>query len=196
MGKFDTKYGVQISSLLEGVTFQAERRNLFLLDDGVFSALLEEGMQDAEPNVDDENGEKFYERRILCIAVVQTSIAMTTKTESELIDALCTGSYLMGFLAGMPESRTACICPACIIKNHQSGNGMKGADKRHAPMRELEKWTVEQREIGDVRTANKAAHEMKNAVIQYGKTIGATLSDENAQRTIAEWLRKPAKLSV
>ncbi|MFT5962404.1 MAG: hypothetical protein ACI8WM_002748 [Burkholderiaceae bacterium] len=196
MGKFDKKYGAQISNLEKEVTFQAERRNLFLLDDGVFSMLFDEGTQDFSPNSDADNGEQIYERRMLCIAVVQMAIASTTKDEADLIDALCTGNWLVGCLGFMPESRIPGICPACIIKNHQSDNGAKGADKRHAPMRELEKWAVEQRKIGDARTANKAAHEMKDAVIQYGKTIGATLSDENAQRTIAEWLRKPKKLSV
>ena len=56
-------------------------------------------------------------------------------------------------------------------------------------MRELEDWMMQRYREGKWRSANKAAHELKAIVIEYGKTIGAYLTEENAQRTIADWIR-------
>ncbi len=71
-----------------------------------------------------------------------------------------------------------------------SALGKRGSDKRHAPMQELKTWAVTKYRAGTWRSANKAAHTLKDAVIEHGKTIGADLSPDNAQRTIAEWFRK------
>ena len=68
--------------------------------------------------------------------------------------------------------------------------GAKGAAKRHAPYVKLRAWTVEKYRAGEWPSANKAAHELKDSVIAHGRTIGANLTAENAQRTIAEWIRK------
>lgn len=71
--------------------------------------------------------------------------------------------------------------------------GQKGALMRHAPMSALRKWAIirYKQEVWD--SANKAAHALKDEIIIYGKTINAILSNENAQRTIAEWFRKADK---
>ncbi|MGQ5488793.1 hypothetical protein ACUH78_08070 [Thauera sp. ZXT1-4] len=70
--------------------------------------------------------------------------------------------------------------------------GAIGAAKRHTPMKKLREWTVEQYRAGEWPSANKAAHDLKESVMAHGRTIGANLSPENAQRTIAEWMRKSA----
>lgn len=70
--------------------------------------------------------------------------------------------------------------------------GAKGAAKRHAPYAKLRAWTVEKYRAGKWPSANKAAHDLKDSVIAHGRTIGANLTEENAQRTIAEWIRKSA----
>jgi hypothetical protein len=77
--------------------------------------------------------------------------------------------------------------------------GKSGADKRHAPMKELREWTIEQYKAGNWiaknESANKAAHDLKEKVLAQGKIINpelAILSEQNAQRTIAEWIRKSA----
>ncbi len=67
--------------------------------------------------------------------------------------------------------------------------GTAGAKKRHAPMAELRKWAVEQYRKGTWRSANQAAHVLKAAIIAHGRSINAHLSEENAQRTIADWFR-------
>jgi len=67
--------------------------------------------------------------------------------------------------------------------------GRLGSKKRHAPMAALRKWTIEKYQAGTWKSANQAAFIMKNEVIAYGRTIGAHLSEENAQRTIGEWIR-------
>lgn len=70
--------------------------------------------------------------------------------------------------------------------------GAIGAAKRHMPMRKLRAWAVEQYRAGNRQSANKAAHDLKDSVMAHGRRINANLSPENAQRTIAEWIRKSA----
>lgn len=71
-----------------------------------------------------------------------------------------------------------------------SALGKKGANKRHGPMQSLREWAVEKYRAGKWQSANQAAYELKESVIAHGRTIGATLTNENAQRTIADWFRK------
>lgn len=71
-----------------------------------------------------------------------------------------------------------------------SSMGKAGAQKRHAPMTALRSWAIEKYKAGDWQSANQAAHKLKDSVIKHGRTINAVLSEENAQRTIAEWFRK------
>lgn len=71
-----------------------------------------------------------------------------------------------------------------------SKQGKSGANKRHAPMAMLKARTIKRYREGDWPSANKAAHALKRIVMEYGKTIGAHLTEENAQRTIANWIRK------
>ena len=71
-----------------------------------------------------------------------------------------------------------------------SALGKAGAQKRHAPMVELRSWALRKYSMGHWNSANQAAHELKDSVINHGRTINAHLSEENAQRTIAEWFRR------
>lgn len=71
-----------------------------------------------------------------------------------------------------------------------SALGKAGARKRHAPMRDLEKWAVDQYRLGKWSSANDAAHQLKDKTIAHGRTIGAFLKESNAQRTIAGWFSK------
>lgn len=68
--------------------------------------------------------------------------------------------------------------------------GKEGAKKRHASMNLLRTWAVQKYRERDWKSANQAAHALKDEVIQHGRTINAHLSEENAQRTLAEWFRK------
>lgn len=68
--------------------------------------------------------------------------------------------------------------------------GRMGAKKRHAPMAALRLWAIDKYRAGQWVSANQAAHSLKNSIVEHGRTIGAILSEENAQRTIAEWIRK------
>ncbi|MEB0011282.1 hypothetical protein QN379_02740 [Glaciimonas sp. Gout2] len=68
--------------------------------------------------------------------------------------------------------------------------GRDGGIKRNAPMAKLRTWAVDLYRQGDWSSANKAAHELKSRVVEYGRTINANLAEQNAQRTIAEWFRK------
>lgn len=71
-----------------------------------------------------------------------------------------------------------------------SAMGKAGAKKRHAPMAALRSWAIERYQLGEWQSANQAAHSLKKLIIEHGRTINAHLSEENAQRTIAEWFRK------
>lgn len=70
--------------------------------------------------------------------------------------------------------------------------GKNGAKKRHASMNKLRDWAVVKYRAGTWPSANQAAHELKDSVIQHGRTIGANLEPQNAQRTIANWFRRSA----
>lgn len=70
--------------------------------------------------------------------------------------------------------------------------GKKGASIRHAANHELRDWTIQRYLEKSWPSANKAAHALKAQVIQHGREIGAYLTEENAQRTIADWIRKYA----
>ena len=71
--------------------------------------------------------------------------------------------------------------------------GAMGAQVRWVPNKKLEAWAVEKYRAKEWPSANKAAHDLKDQVREYGRTIGATLTEENAQRTIADWFRKANK---
>lgn len=72
-------------------------------------------------------------------------------------------------------------------------SGREGAKERHARTKQLREWAVQRYKAKIWPSANKAAHELKAEILAHGRTIGATLSEENAQRTLAEWFRKAGK---
>ena len=72
-------------------------------------------------------------------------------------------------------------------------NGRAGAEARHTPTRKLREWTIEQYRAGKWASANKAAFDLVESVREHGRTIGAHLTRENAQRTIADWIRAANK---
>lgn len=77
-----------------------------------------------------------------------------------------------------------------LSRNRYAELGRYGATRRHAPMKNLQCWAISKYQEKKWQSANQAAHALKDDVISHGKTIGAILKSENAQRTIAEWFRK------
>lgn len=77
--------------------------------------------------------------------------------------------------------------------NDLSKLGKYGAQTRHASMRALKEWALSQYQMGHWKSANQAAHALKEPVITHGRSIGAILSTENAQRTIARWISQSKK---
>jgi hypothetical protein len=71
-------------------------------------------------------------------------------------------------------------------------NGKKGGIKRHEKMTELQLFAIEKYRAGQWKSANQASHALKDSIIKHGRGMRAYLSEENAQRTIAEWFRKSA----
>lgn len=68
--------------------------------------------------------------------------------------------------------------------------GRIGSEVRHRPMRELRAWAVARYQNRQWPSANAAAAELEDSVVNHGREIGAVLSKSNARRTIAEWFRK------
>lgn len=75
-------------------------------------------------------------------------------------------------------------------KARRAANGQAGAKKRHSKMTQLKEWTVEKYKAGSWKSANQAAHELTSQVLTHSDEIGANLTPSNAQRTIADWIRK------
>ena len=106
------------------------------------------------------------------------------KYESDgiMISALCYSFYEVGFLL------------ARFSRNWElSELGKSGAGKRYTKMRELEAWTLSEYRRGNWKSANQAAHALKDAVLAQSRTLEANLTESNAQRTIAEWINKYKK---
>jgi hypothetical protein len=71
-----------------------------------------------------------------------------------------------------------------------SSNGKAGALKRHQPRARLMEYAIGLYKQKKWNSANEAAFELQQEIINHGKTINANLKPSNAQRTIAEWFRK------
>lgn len=75
-------------------------------------------------------------------------------------------------------------------KAERAVNGKAGAQKRHAKMTELKDWALQKYRAGTWKSANQAASELMPDVLAHSQKIGANLTKSNAQRTLAEWIRK------
>lgn len=75
-------------------------------------------------------------------------------------------------------------------KAERVSNGKVGAQKRHAKMAVLKDWAIQKYKAGTWKSANQAAFDLMPDVLAHSQKIGANLTKSNAQRTIAEWIRK------
>jgi hypothetical protein len=132
-----------------------------------------------------------YVFHFIALAYAQILVIEGNEYEAEVIDALCTGNRVIGFLNSMPKQVTySGLCIDCVVKAHTSRIGKAGAEKKLAPLKELQRWAVEKYQSKSWPSANKAAFDLKDEIIAYGRTINVTLAEQNAQRTIATWFRK------
>lgn len=194
MTKRRPAFNDQFEQLMEKVAWRANQLEIDLADVGVIENLLKisSGATDADGNANEAWEAASWPDRIFAMAFrCSTENDFGDAGDDELIDALCLGNWAIGFVDGLPgDGEQPGICPSCLIKQHSSAIGKAGAEKRHAPNTALREWTIERYRAGDWKSANQAAHALKDSVIAHGRTIGAVLSEENAQRTIAEWIRK------
>lgn len=184
------KIQAELDELVQKLSFQAERLGYDLEDDDVTTSLIKNVADEGRHVELREATEAQWAEHFLSLAYVQTLIVSHDLHSDENVSALCLGNWAVGILSGLSDKPEQRICSSCAIKRHASLNGKAGAAKKFAPFRELEKWTREKYQSGTWPSANKAAHALKEEVIAHGRAIGAVLSNENAQRTIAEWLRK------
>jgi len=188
-------YKDEFESLQNKVFQAADSLGLDLLDDEVTDRLFEIACAEIDDDAKESMDQRMYAERFLALAYVQTIIIFDNTVDTEIIGALCLGNWLVGLVGGMPSwESTQYMCIPCIIKQHASRIGKAGAEKKAAPMRELEQWALMQYQAGEWPSANKAAHDLTPKVLKHGRHIGAILSEQNAQRTIAEWIRKARKM--
>lgn len=139
----------------------------------------------------------LWAENLLALAYVQQEILEDSMDEAEVIFSLCLGNWLVGVLTSMSTTEPLrYLCVPCAIKENHSRNGKAGVEKKNAPLRELEKWARAQYMAGNWPSANKAAHDLQHRIVAHGRSIGARLSEQNAQRTIAGWFRKKEEVSV
>ncbi|WP_332848688.1 hypothetical protein [Massilia sp. S19_KUP03_FR1] len=166
------------------------RINVDVRDEQVQKKFLKRFEKESRSDLRDLDN-KEYAERFLEMAYFQHLIISGNRDETEIIDALCLGNWLVGVLVSMTKIELFDgMCAPCAIKAHASKIGKAGAAKKLAPLRELESWTRAKYAAGAWPSANRAAHELKDAVIDHGRKLGAVLTEQNAQRTIAGWLRK------
>lgn len=170
---------------------EAGHRIGFDLTDQALQKKLRRNFQDRKESTIKGLGPMEMAERFLEMAYMQYVLATESNDEDGIIDALCLGNWLVGVLGSMPlHENFSRICIPCAIKAHASKNGKVGIEKKLKPLRELEQWARERYLERTWPSANKAAHELMSAVLEHGRTIGAVLAEQNAQRTIAGWFRK------
>lgn len=140
---------------------------------------------------DPDSGEISWKDYFFALAYISAIKHRSKASNDEIISALCTGNWALGMsLDASSKEGESYLCYECLVKEHSSEIGKKGAANRHAPVRELRAWAVKKYKEKVWRSANAAAHALKESVMAHGRDIGAVLSEENAQRTIADWFRK------
>ncbi|MDD2742690.1 MAG: hypothetical protein PHV02_10470 [Rhodocyclaceae bacterium] len=194
MRKLESIYKKQCADLLEKIFFQAERMNIDLLEDGAIENLLAGADTGDAKTESDSWSQHQWARHFLSLAFRFLTDASGSATDEDKVNALCYGNWLVGVLSGIVSDgndlQYQYQCMSCLIKQHSSAIGKAGAQKRHAPMAELRLWAIEKYQAGEWQSANQAAHALKEQVLWHGRAINAHLTEENAQRTIAEWFRK------
>jgi hypothetical protein len=161
----------------------------------------EEPEENPNQNPEGKNYELFAVLALVLVADTQNwyfkhkSTSLAGESAIQAMDAVCHAEHLQ-----RKAQFKICLMryKAEEEKNNQkkrhSELGRIGANKRHKPMRDLEQWTLKQYEGGNwgslKKSANQAASDLKEKVLTHGRTIEAHLSEANAQRTIAEWIKK------
>lgn len=181
----------EFAELDEKVRFAAKRLGFDLDDEKTTLRLLNNvAMDRAERDLENANQAKFAEY-FLSMAYAQLLILSNDPSDREALGALCRGNWMVGLLANMDnEDIGQRVCLPCALHEQASRNGKAGAAKKLGPIRELEKWARQKYSEKKWPSANKAAYEMKDEILAHGRSIGAVLTEQNAQRTIAAWLRK------
>jgi hypothetical protein len=165
-GSYVDDFGKEIPPTVEpefSVSEQLAAYGLWLLSEEFGDVNEQEGFRRNE----------VVEHRIECLLLAYQALAYAHRALHGII----------GFDLTLEEKRKTVLIDFSTL-------GKVGAEKRHVPMRGLRAWAIEKYRAGKWASANQAAHALKGEVLQHGRTIGAHLSEENAQRTLAEWFRK------
>lgn len=192
MKKNTIRFQTQFDNIDQAFAHEADRFGFFDVCDDQIDACI-----DFDPNIDVNNFHIKYAHHFLALTLVDIVKAKESDHLDRVLDAICRANWRLGAVAMMSENEsTEGMCIPCIIKRHASENGKAGADKKFAPLRKLKEWTILEYQAGSWPSANKAAHELQKRVLEKGRSMNVNLSEENAQRTIAEWIRNSKIKSV
>lgn len=125
----------------------------------------------------------------LAIGLARRAIEQDDPDESlgDFVNLLIMGGVGIGMMLGAYGGEKKI---SLLLKQFYAVAGKAGAERRHAKTASLRAWATEKYKAGKWKSANQAAHALRDSILKHGRTIGAKLSEENAQRTIAEWFRK------
>lgn len=199
MKKMKNILSAQFEQLKEKVIRGADRLGLDLTEIGSIERLLtiSNGASDSDGSQNEAWESASWTERIFAIAFRCSADDHHGDADDELIESLCLGNWAIGFIDGLPGEKPAAeVCVSCLIKQHSSAIGKIGGIKRHAANVKLREWSIEQYRAGTWKSANKAAYDLKEKVMAHGRTIGAHLTEENAQDTIAKWINAWLKESA
>ncbi len=119
---------------------------------------------------------------IACAFLVQAMKAESSELADKAWPLLADAKYWLGLGEGLK---------APVSSNKLFADlGRLGGMARHAKSERVKERVIGKYRQGKWPSANQAAHALKDDAVAYAKAIGATLSEQNAQRTIAEWIRK------
>ncbi|WP_186155899.1 hypothetical protein [Burkholderia gladioli] len=79
------------------------------------------------------------------------------------------------------------------IDSYRRTNSSKGGLARAEKYEALKKWAVDLYRKSNWKSAHQASHELKDDVMNHGKTIGVSLTKNRAQQTIYSWLLEADK---
>ncbi|MDM5176577.1 hypothetical protein PO883_05125 [Massilia sp. DJPM01] len=132
-----------------------------------------------------------YRERAVALGMFAPLRVSIGASEEEFVSLVCLVSELLVWIH-MPDDVQIEAEASQRISLEMSKSGKKGAAKRHAPMGNLKNWSVERYRLSEWKSVPEAAYTLKEEIIAYGRTIGAHLTEQNAQRTIEKWFRQSA----
>lgn len=142
----------------------------------------------------DESGVRINNEEMFLMALHNvlslSSWAHFAKTSDDAWDAICSATETATYM-GFAHVSAKQFKKLDLLRYKNLGK--LGASVRHAKTRQAKEFAISLYRSGAWKSANAAAHAIRGDVVNFVRRIGGYLSEENAQRTIAEWIRASLK---